>query len=617
MDNIKLLICYHKPSPLLKDEILTPIHVGRANAKKRMDHDSENYKWLMDNLIGDDTGENISDKNDYYNEMTAIYWAWKNYDKLGNPDYIGLMHYRRHFVLNENSLDVFNVRNFNEDTYFDEINYSEEKMQKLVEGCDFLPHIGKVINVYKHYTENQRKEDLDLANEIIIEKYPEYRSTMEKYYAGDYSNFCNMCIFNRKLFFQYCEWIFSILEEFENRVDMSEKRFFISERLTGIFVAKLMEDSKLKYKVLPIAFVDEPTEIPVVLNVEKDDYLHTAISMTSILINSDNYNSYHFYLISTSEVSEKVREKFLYFELKYKKCKLEFIESEVPEEFLPLYIPDLLPKVNKCIYLSGDTIALKDIGEFYRICSVDDYLVVGIPQIKYDTAEKNKKIRQELLVINCKRMRKHQLTKGLDIRQCEEENGINIFNELCKGEIGYIPWYLFTSENLTLHSKQLFYADKRRSDIQAEALWRPFLVYDLTNPLENNQGIYSIFWWDMIKEVPLYFQKFKVNLYILGLMYTEQQKEINSVKEGKYISDISLEEPVKKEFTEESEAVQGESQIEKHDFIITEEKGASKPPIQEEWRTYNLWGKFVFFYKNNGGKKTLIYGWKKIFGGNR
>lgn len=78
-NKVKLLICYHKPFYLFKDEVLTPIHVGRANAMKRMDHESENFKWLMENMIGDDTGENISGRNDYYNEMTALYWAWKNY----------------------------------------------------------------------------------------------------------------------------------------------------------------------------------------------------------------------------------------------------------------------------------------------------------------------------------------------------------------------------------------------------------------------------------------------------------------------------------------------------------------------------------------------------------
>lgn len=60
MSNIKLLICYHKKAPLFKDSILTPIHVGRANAEKRLDHNSENYKWLKENMIGDDTGDNIS-----------------------------------------------------------------------------------------------------------------------------------------------------------------------------------------------------------------------------------------------------------------------------------------------------------------------------------------------------------------------------------------------------------------------------------------------------------------------------------------------------------------------------------------------------------------------------
>ena len=104
--DVKLLICYHKPAHLLKDNILTPIHVGRALAKEKMDHESPNYKWLINNMIGDDTGNNISKKNGSYNEMTCLYWAWKNYDKLGNPDYIGLMHYRRHFILHEGEIDV-------------------------------------------------------------------------------------------------------------------------------------------------------------------------------------------------------------------------------------------------------------------------------------------------------------------------------------------------------------------------------------------------------------------------------------------------------------------------------------------------------------------------------
>lgn len=60
----------------------------------------EDYKWMLDNMIGDDTGDNIFHLNRSLNELTAVYWAWKNYDKWGNPDYIGFMHYRRHLNFN-------------------------------------------------------------------------------------------------------------------------------------------------------------------------------------------------------------------------------------------------------------------------------------------------------------------------------------------------------------------------------------------------------------------------------------------------------------------------------------------------------------------------------------
>ena len=141
-NKVKLLICYHKPAYLLKDNVMTPIHVGRANAKVSMGEENPDYQWLVNNMIGDDTGENISNKNDYYNEMTAVYWAWKNYEELGNPDYIGLMHYRRHFIFDENITDVVNVKNFDESSYKSFLGYDERKMSDFVDGYDFIAHIG-------------------------------------------------------------------------------------------------------------------------------------------------------------------------------------------------------------------------------------------------------------------------------------------------------------------------------------------------------------------------------------------------------------------------------------------------------------------------------------------
>ena len=83
MDNcVKILIACHKPSPIPKAEVLFPVLVGKKGADIQMD------------IQGDDEGENISDKNYCYCELTALYWAWKN---LKDVDVIGLCHYRRYF----------------------------------------------------------------------------------------------------------------------------------------------------------------------------------------------------------------------------------------------------------------------------------------------------------------------------------------------------------------------------------------------------------------------------------------------------------------------------------------------------------------------------------------
>ena len=85
MSKVKILVACHKPDKVYSNDVYIPIHVGRAVSR---------FKEEMSNMIGDDTGENISEKNPYYSELTAQYWAWKN---MHDVDYVGLCHYRRYF----------------------------------------------------------------------------------------------------------------------------------------------------------------------------------------------------------------------------------------------------------------------------------------------------------------------------------------------------------------------------------------------------------------------------------------------------------------------------------------------------------------------------------------
>lgn len=93
--NLKIAVVYNNEPKLYElierhPEIYVPILAGRAVTKKSYD---------IPNLLYDDVGDNISWMNPYVNEITAIYWIGKHLDALGNPDFIGLQHYRRIFLL--------------------------------------------------------------------------------------------------------------------------------------------------------------------------------------------------------------------------------------------------------------------------------------------------------------------------------------------------------------------------------------------------------------------------------------------------------------------------------------------------------------------------------------
>ena len=83
--NIKILIAAHKQCKLPSDTIYLPVQVGKAL----------HPDLTLTGYQPDNEGENISNKNPYLCELTAIYWAWKNM----KADYVGLVHYRRHLCL--------------------------------------------------------------------------------------------------------------------------------------------------------------------------------------------------------------------------------------------------------------------------------------------------------------------------------------------------------------------------------------------------------------------------------------------------------------------------------------------------------------------------------------
>lgn len=246
---VKILVGYHKPAVLIKNEILTPVHLGRA--LNLCD------EWLNEFAIGDNTGDNISFKNYHYAEMTGIYWAWKNLEKLGNPDFIGFFHYRRLLDLT----NIGDIRPFYE-LFLDQIEHSniihklsleEDKIKEIVSDYDIITRKKENLldwssfTIKEHYGAVHHMEHLLCAERVIQEKFNQYYIPWVDYLNGSYGYFTNVFIMKREIFKEYCSFVFGVLSNVEKNINLYDRSLnfysnkmrwagFLGERLTSVFI---------------------------------------------------------------------------------------------------------------------------------------------------------------------------------------------------------------------------------------------------------------------------------------------------------------------------------------------------------------------------------------------
>lgn len=221
----------HKKYKEPDNNIYIPLQVGRANNAPL-------------GYLGDDTGDNISALNCYYGELTGIYWMWKNLDYSGN---VGICHYRRFFI--NNNKDILS-----EDEYDTILSEYDIITTKALECED---------NYREYYGKAHPVEVLDITGEIIKELYPDYYVLFEKVMGHNRYYFANMMAAPKKIFDDYCEWLFSILFELEKHIDLNgydeyQTRVFgfISENLLMVYI----KTRNLKCYECPVMLTDEKAE---------------------------------------------------------------------------------------------------------------------------------------------------------------------------------------------------------------------------------------------------------------------------------------------------------------------------------------------------------------------
>lgn len=231
--DIKILVVTHKKYTMPQSDIYIPIQVGREGKQDL------GYQ-------GDNAGDNISSKNPYYCELTGLYWAWKNL----NADYIGLSHYRRHFICNKK------VPKSEEEKF--KILLNREQAENLLEDADIiLPKKRKyyIENLYDHYKHTMYIEHLEETRKIIAEKFEEYLTEFDKLHKRTSAHMFNMFIMKKEYLDKYCAWLFEILFELEKRIDPKQYDAFHARylgRVSELLLDVWINTNNLKYKEIKV-----------------------------------------------------------------------------------------------------------------------------------------------------------------------------------------------------------------------------------------------------------------------------------------------------------------------------------------------------------------------------
>jgi hypothetical protein len=122
-------------------------------------------------------------------------------------------------------------------------------------------------NMKEHFYKampGQRKDVFEVFENIMLSSFPEYVDIFKEFKQGHHMFCCNSFIMTKELFFEYSEFLFSVLEKVDKSINSSkfnkkEIRFlgFIGEYLLSIFLFQKLKNPDFKLKELDGTFVSK------------------------------------------------------------------------------------------------------------------------------------------------------------------------------------------------------------------------------------------------------------------------------------------------------------------------------------------------------------------------
>ena len=268
MSNIKIFVSHRIDfdSEIVENQIYTPIKCGAV-------YDEEHSSIML----GDDTGDNISNRRSSFCEFTVQYWAWKNID----ADYYGLCHYRRYLSFSKKryKTQAINVIREPRLTNHEKKKYGFINIANIcaeVEKYDMIitesskasdmSNCGESVTTVKEMWESYYgtyfvNGTVDIVLQLIQQYFPIYYESACEYLDGSLHRAFNCYVMKKALFNRMCDFEFTIMFEYEKKTRENEyiesmKRAigYVGEMLNGVFIHHVLTKEQCNSKQVQLVF---------------------------------------------------------------------------------------------------------------------------------------------------------------------------------------------------------------------------------------------------------------------------------------------------------------------------------------------------------------------------
>ena len=173
MNSISMYVIMHKDVKIPKKNGYKSLLVGGAVGNSA---NSVDYR--------DDNGDNVSEKNKSYCELTGMYWIWKNDNE---SEIIGINHYRRFFTDNYFSMSSDKC-------------LSVKKIENIMKEHDVIVSRAAIFGraIKDVLTEAPSVKDMNAVKNAIDALYPGYSSDFQSFMNGNKYYPYNMLIMKKK-----------------------------------------------------------------------------------------------------------------------------------------------------------------------------------------------------------------------------------------------------------------------------------------------------------------------------------------------------------------------------------------------------------------------------------